>query len=380
MTTMHVPRSRAHENHAQLREEMLAALEGVLFAPHKLDNVDLRPLEEQFAAWAGRKHALAVNSGTAGLFLALAACRVGPGDEVITVGNSDISTTAAISHCGAMPVLCDILATDHTIDVEAVEALLTPRTAAILPVDMYGYPADVRRLRAIADRHGLRIVEDATLAMGAYDHGRPVGAFADVAVYSFGAHKPLGSTGNGGIVATDDDELAAGLQLLRSYGRARDSLPGKAMFGVHVAEGYNLPMDPLQAAVVGVKFPYLAEWTARRRMIARHYAAGLSDPRIVHPQIRSSAEPTYYFYVVRVPQRDTIYRTLRSRQIEVGLHYSPPVHRQPVYRNHPLAAASLPVTERLADELLGLPIDPSLTEDEVNYVVNALHDALADVV
>jgi len=380
MTSMHIPRSRAHEIHAQLRKEMLAALEGVLFAPHKLDNLDLLPLEAQVASWAERKHAFAVNSGTAGLFLSLAACRIGPGDEVITVGNSDISTTAAISHCGALPVLCDILATDHTIDVESVEALITPHTAAILPVDMYGYPSDVRRLRSIAELHGLRIIEDATLAMGAYDHGRPVGAFADVAVYSFGAHKPLGSTGNGGIVATDDDEIATRLQLLRSYGRARDSLPGKAMFGAHVVEGYNLPMDPLQAAVVGVKFPYLAEWTARRRAIARHYAAGLSNPHIVHPHIRPSAEPTYYFYVVRVPQRDTIYRTLRSWQIEVGLHYSPPVHRQPIYRNHPLAATSLPVTERLADELLGLPIDPSLTEDEVNYVVNALHDALDDVV
>jgi dTDP-4-amino-4,6-dideoxygalactose transaminase len=381
VTTMQVPRSRAHLFHAAIREALLTALEPILFEPHQLDNAALRPLEEQFARWVGgpafgHPFAYAVNSGTAGLFLALRACRIGPGQEVITVGNSDISTTAAISHCGAIPVLCDVSATDHTMDVDQVEALITPRTAALLPVDMYGHPADVKRLRTIADRHGLKIIEDATLATGACDYGQPVGAFSDVAVFSFGAHKPLGSTGNGGIAVTKDPEIAQRLRLLRSYGRALDSLPGQSMFGNHAEEGYNLPMDLLQAAIVSVKLPYIPEWTARRRAIAQQYAAGLCDPRIQHPVFRSGSEPTFYSYVVRVPNRDALYHTLRGQGIEVALHYVPPVHCQLVYRDHPLAQSSLPVTDRLAGELLGLPIDPALEDAEVGYIIHALMHAL----
>ncbi|MBI1295661.1 hypothetical protein GC175_11975 [bacterium] len=373
-----VPRSRAYQSHVELRDEILKALEPVLFEPHQFDNAPLRALEGEFAQLVQRRHAFAVHSGTAGLFLALRACGVGPGDEVITVANSDLSTTAAISHCGATPVLCDVLASDHTLDVDAVAAHITPRTVAILPVDLYGYPADVKRLRVLADTHGIKIVEDATLALGASDHGKPAGFFSHVAIYSFGSQKPLGSAGNGGIIATDDDAIAANVQLLRSYGRSRDSLPGQSMFGVHVVEGYNLPMDFLQAAIVRVKLPYLAEWTDRRRAIAHRYATGIQDPRIIHPELRSTAQPTYYSYVVRVPARDAVYSALRDQGIEVGLHYVPPVHYQPVYQHHALAASSLPVTEQLAEGLLGLPIDPSLTTEEVDFVINALLRAVSD--
>lgn len=377
MTEFQIPRSRAYLTHRTMQEELFQALEPILFEPHQFNNLGLKPLEEQFAQYIQRSYAYGVNSGTAGLFLALQAYQVGPGDEVITVGNSDISTTAVISHSGATPVLCDILETDHTIDPNQVESLITARTKAILPVDLYGHPADVKSLRAIADRHGLKIVEDATLSTGAWDYGRPAGAFADVAVYSFGAHKPLGSVGNGGIVVTDDPALAERLFIVRSYGRTPGNLPGEAMFMDHALEGYNLPLDLLQAAVVLVKLPFLDEWTQRRGEIAALYAQGLADSVIGLPVFRPDSRPTFYSYVVRIPNRDFIYTTLRERGIEAGLHYVPPVYRQTVYQGGQLKnTVNLPVTDRLAAELLGLPIAPELSDEEVNFVIETLKELL----
>lgn len=378
MTEFRIPRSRAHLTHRTMRDELFRALESVLFEPHQFNNVGLKPLEHQFAQYVHRAYAYGVNSGTAGLFLALQACRIGPGDEVITVGNSDISTTAVISHSGATPVLCDVLETDHTIDPNQVEALITSHTKAILPVDLYGYPANIKALRPIADQHGLKIIEDATLATGAWDYGRPAGAFADLAVFSFGAHKPLGSVGNGGMVVTDDSTLAEQLFIVRSYGRAPGNLPGEAMFMDHVLEGYNLPLDPLEAAVVAVKLPFLDQWTQRRGEIAALYARGLADLVIGLPVFRPDSQPTFYSYVVRIPNRDDTYTAMRKRGIEVGLHYVPPVYRQTAYQAGQLKnATNLPITDRLAAELLGLPIAPELRDQEVEFVIETLNEILA---
>lgn len=360
-----------------MREQLFEALTPILFEPHQLDNVGLQALENKFAQFVQCSHAYGVNSGTAGLFLALQACQVGLGDEVITVGNSDISTTAVISHSGATPILCDVMESDHTINPNQVEALITTRTKAILPVDLYGHPADVKALRSIADRHGLKIIEDATLASGAWDYGRPIGAFADLAVFSFGAHKPLGSVGNGGIVVTNNPALAEKLFMVRSYGRTRGNLLGKAMFMDHTLEGYNLPLDPLQAAVVLVKLPFLNAWTQRRREIAALYAQGLAGSVIGLPNFRPASQPTYYSYVIRIPYRDNIYTALRERGIEAGMHYVPPIYQQTVYEDKQLKnAANLPVTNRLAMELLGLPIAPELTNEEINFVIEILNELL----
>lgn len=361
-----------------MRDELLHAVESVLFEPHKLDNVTLRPLEAQFAQMMQQTHAYGVNSGTAGLFLALKACEVGKGDEVITVGNSDISTTAAISHCGAMPVLCDVKESDYTIDPARVESLISERTAALLPVDLYGYPADVKSLRAIADEHDLRIIEDAALATGAWDYGQPVGAFADVAVFSFSASKPLGSAGNGGMVVTSQEDIAQRIQLLRSYGRSLTNPAGGADYMEHVVEGYNLPLDPLEAAVVSVKLPFLEEWTEERRRIAALYAQGLSDLGVGLPSFRSESQPTYYLYVVRVQNRDEVHKALRERGVETGLHYLPPIYQQPVYRNRYISTCTLPVTEKVAQELLCLPITPELLESEVHHVVEVLRELIGE--
>ena len=216
-----------------------------------------------------------------------------PGDEVITVANSDISTTSAIRQCGATPIFCDVQANDFTIDAGQVEALISAKTRALLPVDLYGHPADAAQLRAIADQYNLAIIEDAALATGAEDYGKPVGAFADATIFSFAPFKPLGSVGNGAMIVTDDEALQRQLRLLVEYGHAQkyeDIAPGHQYY---VAEGYNIPLDPLQAALVFTKLPYLPQWTAQRQAIVHQYEEGLQGSTAVVPVFRDESNPTF---------------------------------------------------------------------------------------
>jgi dTDP-4-amino-4,6-dideoxygalactose transaminase len=317
-----------------------------------------------------------VHSGTVGLFLALRACGVGPADEVITVGNSDISTTAAISNCGARPVLCDVLETDYTIDPARVEPLITERTVAILPVDLYGHPADVKSLRQIADQHGLKIIEDAALATGACDYGYPVGAFADVTVFSFATFKPLGCVGNGGMLTTNDEQLARRIRLLCGYGHTPDRQADTPGHQMHVAEGYNMPLDPLQAALLTVKLPHLKEWTEKRRAIAMAYAEGLQDSGAILPGFRPESLPTFRSYTIRVKDQQAVYQAMRRAGVEVVLHYVPPIYRQPVYSDKLIGADRLPVTDQLGREIISLPVTVELDEDDIRFVVNTLRDIL----
>lgn len=376
-TPTSVPRARITLTHRHLRDALRRSVDAVLFEDLPAGDAAVEEVERLLAAAVQRRVVVGVQSGTSGLMLALRAVGVGPGDEVITVANSDISTTAAISHCGALPVLCDIRAEDYTIDPDRVAALITRRTRALLPVDLHGHPADVRALRDIADRHGLAIVEDAALALGARDHGRPVGAFADVVVYSFAPYKPLGCLGNGGAVATDSAALARRLQVLRGYGASPDAPPGVPGHQRYVEEGFNLPLDPLQAAVLRVKIPHLEEWTRRRREVAGFYAHHLEALPVTVPMFRPDAEPTFRQYTIRVPHRDHVYAHLRECGVEAVIHYAPAVHRHPAYRTRGLPGADrLPVTERVTRELLGLPVFPELQEDEMLKVAATVADAL----
>jgi len=359
-----------------MRAEILRALDPILFGPLPQGEKVCRTLEHDFAAAVKQSFACAVHSGTVGLFLALRACGVGRGEEVITVGNSDISTTAAISHCGATPVLCDVLETDYTINPAQVEPLITERTSAILPVDLYGHPADVKSLREIADRHGLNIVEDAALATGARDHGHPVGAFADVTVFSFAPFKPLGCVGNGGMLTTNDEQIARRIRLMCSYGHALDRQANTPGHQAHVAEGYNVPLDPLQAALLTVKLPHLEEWTAKRRAVAMAYAEGLRDLELVLPTFRPESSPTFRSYTIRVKDQQAVYQGLRRAGVEAVLHYVPPVYRQPVYGGKLPGADRLPVTDQVTCEIIGLPVTIELDEDDVEFVIKALHDLM----
>lgn len=371
-SSFRVPRSRAHLTHRAMRSEILQALEPLIFDQLGQAAQVCRAFEIAFALQVQQKYACAVHSGTVGLFLALRACGVGPGDQVITVGNSDVSTTAAISHCGAIPVLCEVRETDYTIDPDAVEPLVSDQTAALLPVDLYGHPADTKSLRSLADHYGLKIVEDAALATGAHDHGRPVGAFADVTLFSFAPFKPMGCAGNGGMLVTDAPELAERIRLLCSYGHALDAGPDLPGHQRHVVEGYNMPLDPLQAALLQIKLPYLDKWTEKRRQIASAYAHGLEGTTAIPPTFGPDAGPTFRSYTIRVPDQARVYEAMRAAGIEVVLHYTPPVYRQPVYPSGIAGSDALPVSDRLAQEILCLPVAVELTDDEVAYVIETL--------
>jgi dTDP-4-amino-4,6-dideoxygalactose transaminase len=308
------------------------------------------------------------------------ACGVKPGDEVITVANSDIATSAAISHCGATPVLCDVMASDYTIDVGLVEPLITERTSGLLPVDLYGHPADVRRLREIALSYDLFIVEDAAIATGATDYGKPVGSFADMAVFSCSTHKPFGGIGNGGLVVTEQRELWESVELLKGYG-----LPGAASRSPpvkydHVAEGYNLTMHPINAAVLSVKLQYLKRRSKKRSVVGRWY-----EERLAHfagiglPSFRAESDPVFRTYSVRVRCRDQVYRILQGSGVEAALHYVPPIHLRPVYQGVKLRGSDrLQVTERLGEEMLCLPVDPLFGAKEVDYVCDLLGSLMDD--
>lgn len=370
-----VPRSRANETHQTMREDIIAAIEPILFGEQR-SSYDIRArLESAFALEVGARHAVAVHSGTIGLFLALRACDIAPGDEVITVANSDISTTGVISQCGATPVLCDVLESDYTIDPALVEALITSRTRAILPVDLHGHPANVKALKPIAEAHGLKVIEDAALATGARDHGEPVGRFADATMFSFAPFKPLGSAGNGAMVVTDSDEIHAKLRLLTGYGYdpAGDITVG---YQNYVAEGYNVPLDGLQAALVRLKLPRLAEWTAKRRAIAAALEAGLADSRAITPSFRPESAPTFRSYAIRVDCQARLHQGLREAGIEAVIHYAPPITQYSVYAAGLPGGDNLPVTDMLARQYVNLPVTPELRDDEVDYMIDTTKSLL----
>lgn len=370
-----IPRSRTMETHRALRDEFMAAIEPLVINTYS-HSADVRgELERAFAAEVDAKYAVAVGSGTVALFLALRACGIGPGDEVITIANSDISTSAAITNCGAKIALCDVLATDYTIDPELVEGVITPRTRAILPVDLHGHPANVKRLREIADRHGLLIVEDAALATGAYDHGLPVGAFADAAAFSLAPFKPFGSSGNGGIVVTSDEGIYERLCLLADYGHAKPNPAKPAAYQDYVAEGYNVPLDALQAAILLVKLPYLKQWTARRRAIGEALGAGLAGTSARVPQIRPESAPTFRSYTICVERQLELHRALREAGIEAVVHYAPPITRYKVYA-HLFADVRLPVTDRLGRQIVNLPVSPEFTDEDVNFMIDTTRNLL----
>lgn len=368
--TFRVPRWRVDETHAALREELHAALDRVLFGTMKTGYQVREEFEVAFAEAVQQPYCVAVHSGTLGLFIALRACGISGGDEVITVANSDISTTAAIRHCGAIPVLCDVQASDYTLNPDLIEPLVTPRTRAIIPVDLHGHPANVARIRSIAKHYGLRIIEDAALATGSCDFGKPLGAFADVTVYSFAPLKPLGSLGNGAALVTQDSAIYARLRLLTHYGHA--SMVSETGHQNYVIEGYNAPLDTFQAALLSVKLPFLQEWTHKRRAIARQYERGLSHTSAILPSFRADSEPIFRSYAIRVPHRQMIYQGLRDAGIEAVLHYVPPVHHYTVYRDGLPGSQSLPITDKLADEIICLPVSPENTDEETKYVINVL--------
>jgi dTDP-4-amino-4,6-dideoxygalactose transaminase len=344
-------------------------------------------LEKVFAAYFGPEfHATSVQSGSAAEFLALKALGIGPGDEVITVPNSDMATTAAISHVGARFIPVDVDAQTHNLDPALVAAAITPRTRAIMPVHMYGLPAEMAAIRAIAEAHGLLLIEDATLALGAIHNGQKAGTWGDAAFFSFAPRKVLGAMGNGGMVLTRRADVAHAVRLYKGYGQ--DPAEGErpivsrlqAARGEWWVEGHNLKLDPLQAAVVLAKFPHLDAWADLRQAAADSYARRLASlPDVQPPFVPAGARHAWRNYVVTLPaaKRAAVRAYLQAQGIHTSVLYTPPVHLQPVYALLGLGPGSFPVTETLADKLLSLPLYPGIDEAQIAYVVDTLAAALA---
>jgi dTDP-4-amino-4,6-dideoxygalactose transaminase len=348
--------------YATLQAEIDAAIAGVLARGWFILGPELDAFESEFATYCGVQHAVGVGSGTEALHLALWACGIGRGDEVITVAHTAVPTINAISLRGAKPVFVDIDPTTYTMDPEAADAAVTPRTRALLPVHLYGHPADMNPLQEIARRHGLRLIEDAAQAHGAEYRGTRTGGLGDLAAFSFYPTKNLGAYGDGGMVVTNSLELAARVKLLRNYGQT-DRYH-------HEIEGVNSRLDELQAAIMRVKLRHLEGATEARRERAERYRAGLDR---VRPAVEAPwARHVYHLYVVRVPQRPVVQQALTDVGIGTLVHYPVPAHLQPAYTSLGVKRGSLPVTERAADEVLSLPLYPELPLAQVDEVAATL--------
>jgi dTDP-4-amino-4,6-dideoxygalactose transaminase len=323
--------------------------------------------EQAFATAVGAQGAVGVASGTAALQLALLACGIEPGDEVITTAHTFIATAQAISRIGARPVFVDVDPRTYNLDPNKVEAAITSRTKVLLPVHLYGQPAELKRLREIAERHHLRLIEDAAQAHAAEYEGRRCGSIGDLACFSFYPGKNLGAYGDAGAVTGNDETLLARIRKLRDHGRISKY--------EHDELGFGERIDALQAAVLKAKLPHLDEWTEARRANARAYNEMLAGADVITPYEAPNVRHVYHLYVIRVPRRDAMLEHLRSHGVEAGLHYPIPVHRQPAYLKRGYGGVSLPITERLAGEVISLPMYPELTREQLEYVVQTVKSA-----
>ncbi|HEY9855449.1 MAG TPA: DegT/DnrJ/EryC1/StrS family aminotransferase [Stenomitos sp.] len=349
-----------------IKAEIHAAIDQVLEKGQYVLGDAVAAFEQEFARYSGATHGIAVNSGTSALHLALLAAGVGPGDEVISVPCTFVATTAAICYTGARPVFVDVDPQTYTMDPTLVEAAITPRTKAILPVHLYGQPADMDPIMEIARKHGLVVIEDAAQAHGAEYKGRRVGSIGDLGCFSFYPGKNLGAYGEGGLVSTNNDAFARTVRMLRDWGAERKYH--------HELKGYNYRMEGIQGAILGVKLRYLEQWTEARRAHAARYDALLAGAGVVTPVARPDVRHVYHVYAVRHPHREALQQELGRREVQTGIHYPIPVHLQPAYADLGYREGDFPVTERVAKEVLSLPMFPELTEGQIQAVVTAVRE------
>jgi len=347
--------------YASIRPEIDAAIQNVIDNTSFIMGPAVRTFEDAFAAYCGAAHCIGVSNGTAALELALRAYGIGPGDEVITVAHTFIATAEAISALGATPVFVDIDPGTYTLNPDLLAAAITLNTRAVLPVHIYGQPADMTRINLIAQAHGLVVIEDAAQAHGATWQGRLAGTLADAACFSFYPGKNLGAYGDAGALTTNDASIAEQVRLWRNHGRRSKYL--------HDLKGFNERIDTLQAAILGAKLPHLAAWTAARRRLAARYSELLADCEVVLPQVAAEAEPAWHLYVIRTPQRDPLLDFLKQHGVEAGIHYPVPLHLQPAYTDLNYQVGDLPVTETVADTCLSLPLYPEMSDAQQDRVV-----------
>ena len=345
----------------QIKREIDVAVSRVIESAQFVLGPDVGAFEERFAAYCGVKHCIALNSGTSALHLALLAAGVHPGDEVITVSMSFVATTAAILYCGAKPIFVDVDPRTWTMDPNLVEAAITPRTRAILPVHLHGLMADMDPIIDIARRHKLFVVEDAAQSHGAEYKGYRAGSLGDVGCFSFYPGKNLGAYGEGGAAVTDNPELARRITLLRDWGQ-------ESKYN-HVVAGYNYRMDSIQGAVLRVKINYIEAWTTARRAVASHYDDLLAGSQYGRPTSPPHSRHVYHVYAIQLADRNKVQKTLQAAGVGTGIHYPIPVHLQKAYANLGYGRGDLPITEALADRFLSLPIYAELRPEQVAEVV-----------
>lgn len=352
-----------------IEPEIRTAIDAVIDETAFIGGKYLASFEKSFAEFSGARFAMGVSNGTDALMLALRGCGVGPGDEVITVPNTFIATTEAISMVGASVRFVDVDERSGSMDPELLAQAIGPNTKAIIPVHLFGRPANMDPILEIAAAHGLKVIGDSAQAHGARYKSAPIATLGDVACFSFYPGKNLGAYGDAGAVATDDEEIAATVSKLRDHGRAEKY--------THDIEGFNCRMDGLQAAILSVKLRHLAGWCDDRRAVAARYSERLADvPGVLTPPDDSDYESVYHLYVIRVANRDGIKKALGDQGVSSGVHYPIPLHLQPAYSHLGLGPGSFPVSEKLAGEILSLPVYPELGEEQIDHVVTCLKAAV----
>ena len=366
-----IPLVDLRAQHRSIAAEVEPAVRAVMERADFVLGHDVEAFEAEYADYCEVGHAVGLDSGLSALELGMRALGIGPGDEVITPANSFIASSSAISATGATPVWADVDPRTCNLDPDAVRAVITPRTRAIMPVHLYGQPADMDAIAAIAREHGLKVIEDACQAHGARVAGRRVGSMGDFAAFSFYPAKNLGAYGDGGILTTRDAELADRVRMMRNYGQRQKY--------EHVTTAWNRRLDTIQAAVLRIKLRRLDEWNAARRRHAALYDRLLRDSELELPWTRPDVEHVYHLYVVQTDGRDQVLAALRAQGIGAALHYPVPIHLQETYRDRGCGRGAFPVTERAAGRLLSLPMYPELTEEQVHRVANAVTSAVAGV-
>jgi dTDP-4-amino-4,6-dideoxygalactose transaminase len=363
---MKVPFVKLDAMHRPLHTEMMAAIENVLTNGNFILGHEVQVFEESFASYIGVKHAIGVSSGLAALELALLAYDIGRGDEVIVPANTFIATAAAVSFVNAVPVMVEPEAGTYNIDPRNIEAAITNRTKAIIPVHLYGLPAKMNEIMAIAKRHNLIVIEDASQAQGARYKGQRVGSLGDIGCFSLYPAKNLGALGDAGIMTTNDDSIVAKLKALRNCGQVRKY--------EHAYAPHNYRLDTLHAAVLDIKLRELDNWNEQRRQAAQWYAESLKDTSLILPKVQDGNEAVWHLYVVRSSERDTLKAYLEEQGIGTAIHYPIPMHMTDYYASSPYIAGPLPITETEAAEILSLPIFPGITKAEVQYVADKIRE------
>jgi dTDP-4-amino-4,6-dideoxygalactose transaminase len=368
---MNIPFLDLKAPYQELQSEIDSAIKRVLSSGWYILGEEVESFEREYAAYCEAKYCVGLANGLDALHLALIALGVGSGDEVIVPANTYIATWLAVSQCGAIPVPVEPDPLTFNIDPSRIEAAITRRTKVILPVHLYGQPADLDPILAVARKHGLKVLEDAAQAHGARYKGKRIGAHGDVVAWSFYPGKNLGAMGDGGAITTDDPALAERINVLRNYGSRTKY--------VNEVKGYNSRLDSLQAAILRVKLKHLDDWSGRRKAVADRYLHGLAGAALKLPSVPEWADPAWHLFVVQHKERDRLQKALANAGIGTLIHYPIPPHLQGAYAEMGLARGDFPISESEHDCVLSLPMGPHFSESDINVVIESLKSVLAEL-